>query len=219
VPAWTRRVLVVEDEPLLATLLADALTQAGFAVETAGDVREARELIAAFDPDVAMLDISLGDGPTGLDLAYVVHQERPDIGVLFLTQHPDPRTAGVDSEALPPNCGYVSKSKISDTGYLIAALEAVLADDPAAYRTDLAADGPLALLNRAQLDVLRMVALGMTNAAIARYRNTTERTVERHLAAVCATLGIAPSPDVNQRVEAVRRYVAAAGLPTFRPPR
>ena len=218
-PPWTRRALVVEDEPLIATLLADVLTQAGFSVRTAVDVRRAKQLIGSFDPDVAILDISLGDGPTGVDLAYVIHQDRPDIGILFLTQHPDPRTAGVDSSALPPNCGFVRKSMISDTDYLLAALESVLTDDPAGYRSDLESDRPLSSLTKSQLDVLRMAALGMTNSAIARDRRTTERTVERILASVFAALQIPTSPDVNPRVEAVRRYIAAAGIPTRRPAR
>lgn len=216
---WTRRALVLEDETLIAALLADALTQAGFEVATAGDVRAAKGLIHSFDPDVAILDISLGDGPTGLDFAYVMHQERPDIGILFLTQHPDPRTAGVDSAALPPNCGFVRKSLIAETEYLVRALESVLADNPADYRSDLATDHPLGALTKSQLNVLRMTALGMTNAAIARDRETTERSVERILASVFSALEIPASPDVNPRVEAVRRYIAAAGLPTPRPPR
>lgn len=216
---WTRRALVVEDEPLIATLLADVLTQAGFSVQSAQDVRRARQLIRQFDPDVAILDISLGDGPTGVDLAYVMHQEHPGIGILFLTQHPDPRTAGMDSTALPPNCGFVRKSMISDTEYLLQALESVLADNPSGYRSDLQTDRPLSSLTKAQLDVLRMAALGMTNSAIARERQTTERTVERILASVFTSLHIEASPDVNPRVEAVRRYIAAAGVPTRRPDR
>lgn len=215
---WTRRALIVEDEPLIATLLSEVLNQAGFSVRSAADVRQAKALIHAFDPDVAILDITLGDGPTGVDLAYVVHQDSPHIGILFLTQHPDPRTAGVDSAALPPNCGFVRKSMISDTDYLINAVESVLADNPSSYRSDLQSDRPLSGLTKAQLDVLRMASLGMTNSAIARDRQTTERSVERILASVFTALEIPTSPDVNPRVEAVRRYIAAAGIPTHRRP-
>lgn len=214
---WTRRALVVEDEPLIATLLADVLTRAGFSVRAAADVRQAKELIRTFDPDVAILDIALGDGPTGVDLAYVVHQDRPDIGILFLTQHPDPRTVGVDSAALPPNCGFVRKSMISETDYLLGALESVLADNPSGYRSDLQSDRPLSGLTKTQFDVLRMAALGMTNSAISRSRQTTERSVERIMASVFAALQIPTSPDVNPRVEAVRRYIAEAGIPTRGP--
>jgi DNA-binding response OmpR family regulator len=79
---FTRRLLVVEDEPLMASLLASALTSAGFSVETASDVLEAREAVRNFDPDAVLLDISLGDGPSGLDLAHVLNRQRPDIALI-----------------------------------------------------------------------------------------------------------------------------------------
>ena len=87
----TRRLLVVEDEPLMASLLSQVLTASGFDVETAGDVLEARAAIRNFDPDGILLDISLGDGPSGLDLAHVLHAQRPDIAIIVLTKYPDPR--------------------------------------------------------------------------------------------------------------------------------
>jgi DNA-binding NarL/FixJ family response regulator len=64
-----------------------------------------------------------------------------------------------------------------------------------------------------QVDVLRMAAQGLTNAAISRERGTSERSVEMLMHSVFQTLGIAASGDVNPRVEAVRQYIDVAGLP------
>ena len=63
------------------------------------------------------------------------------------------------------------------------------------------------------MEILRLAALGLTNAAIARNRNTQERTVEQRLQAIYAALDIPVHGDFNPRVEAVRRYIASAGLP------
>ena len=74
-------------------------------------------------------------------------------------------------------------------------------------------EGPLSGLTTTQLEILRLAALGLTNAAIARNRKTQERTVEQRLQAIYAALGIPVNGDVNPRVEAVRRYIQAAGMP------
>jgi len=66
---FERKVLIVEDEQLLRTLIADVLVAEGFVVQTAGTAAEARKVADDFDPDVALLDIELGDGPNGIDLA------------------------------------------------------------------------------------------------------------------------------------------------------
>jgi DNA-binding NarL/FixJ family response regulator len=212
-PGQGRRVLVVEDESLMSSLLAEVLTSAGFDVDVASNVLDARESVRAFDPDVALLDISLGEGPTGLDLAHVLHASRPDIALVFLTKHPDRRTAGLDGTDVPPGCGFLRKDMVTDTAYLLEAIEAVLAEQPGKVRHDLAPDRPLAELTTKQIDVLHMAAQGLTNAAIARERGVSERSVEMLMHSVFHTLGIPTSGDVNPRVEAIRRYIDAAGMP------
>ena len=210
---WARRLLVIEDEPMVASLLADVLRAAGFDVLTVGNVVDARIQTEEFDPDAALIDINLGEGPSGLHLANLLHATRPDIALVILTKHPDPRTAGINEPDLPPGCGYLRKDMVTDTAYLLESINAVLADRSRDVRHDLSDERPLAGLTPKQLDTLRMAAMGMSNAAIARERGTTERNVEALLQNAFAALGIQPGPDINPRVEAVRRYVAAAGLP------
>ena len=94
---------------------------------------------------------------------------------------------------------------------LVVAVESVLREDSAS--PDERSDGPLSVLTATQLEFLRLVALGLTNAAIARVRSMRERTVEKRLQAIYTAMGIPVSGDLNPRVEAVRRYIQAAGLP------
>lgn len=198
---------------MTATLLGATLTSAGFDVAHAGDVVTAVDLLHAFDPDAALLDIDLGHGPNGIDLAHVIAANRPDVAVLFLTQHPDVRTAGSAAGSVPADFGYLRKDMVTNPDVLLHALESVLSDLGATVRHDVLTDNPLSKFTSTQIEVLRLAARGLSNSAIARQRGTTERSVERILAAVFSTMGIRDSADVNPRVEAVRRFVAAAGLP------
>ncbi|TXH42113.1 MAG: response regulator transcription factor [Actinobacteria bacterium] len=210
---FRRRILVVEDEALMGALLLQVLDAAGFDARIAPDVIDARRAVVEFDPDAALLDISLGEGPSGLDLAHVLRRQYPHIALIFLTKHPDLRTAGVGVDQVPEGCGFLRKDMISDSRYLIDAIDAVLVDEPRDYRHDLSPDRPLSQLTAGQMEVLRLAAQGLTNGAIARARGVSERAVERSLQLIFGHLGIEAKGDLNPRVEAVRHYVQAAGLP------
>lgn len=212
-PGFQRRLLLVEDEPLVSTLLSDVLTGEGFSVVAVPDVVSARREVRDFDPDCVLIDISLGPGPTGADLAFAIHAERPDIALLFLTRHPDLRTAGIAESDVPATAGFVRKDRVSDKGYLVEAIEQVLSDSPRAVRDDADPARPLGNLSERQLEVLRLMALGYTNEAIARLKGAGLSTVERWIAGIFRDMGIDNRTDVNPRVEAVRRYVAVVGIP------
>ena len=209
----TRRLLLVEDEAFVAALLAGLLEQSGFEVRTAPDVLVARRLVNQFDPDVALIDIGLGPGPTGLDLAHFLDREHPDIALVFLTRHPDRRSAGLAAPDVPKRAGFLRKDLIGDPDVLMDAIEAVLRDNPREHRHDRRADRPLTGLTPRQLEVLRLASMGLTNAAIARERGTSERAVELLLQSAWRALGVPDDPDVNRRVEGARRYIASAGMP------
>lgn len=215
-PGFGRRILVVEDEPLMASLLAEVLEGQGFDARTAADGRQARLEVERFDPDAALLDIALGEGPSGVDLALILHRQRPDIALLFLTKYADARTAGVPESDIPPNCGFLRKDRVRDSAYLLESLEAVLADRPDRVRDDQDPAAPLAVLNAKQLDVLRMRALGYNNDFIARAKGAGISTVERWVIQIFRALDIGTHGDLNPRVEAVRRFVAASAMPERR---
>ena len=205
--------LIVEDEPLMASLLADVLVANNFRVETAEDVIQARAAIRSFDPDGILLDISLGDGPSGLDLARVLTRQRPDIAIVFLTKHPDLRTAGLDVDEVPEGCGFLRKDRVRDTEYLLQSIEAVMTDRPREVRHDMDPDKPLDGLSSKHIDVLRLMATGYTNEHIARVKGVALSTVERWTAEIFRDLGIDGNIGVNPRVEAVRQFISAAGIP------
>jgi DNA-binding NarL/FixJ family response regulator len=212
-PGHGRRLLVVEDDPFTASLLAEALVAHGFEVRIAADVLEARRAVKAFDPDVALIDIALGVGPSGLDLAHALSKQRPDIALLILTKYPDARTAGVSAGEVPKGCGFLRKDKVRDTEYLLAQLESVLADQAEQVRDDLDSVNPLAALSPRQLEVLRLIAMGYTNEFIAQSTESGLSSVERWVMQVFRALGLDSRGNINPRVEAARIFIAASSLP------
>ncbi|MCS7195105.1 MAG: response regulator transcription factor [Meiothermus sp.] len=94
------RVLVVEDEPGVRSLLSEALQDAGFAVDEATGVEEAQGLLLAFPYDLLVLDLFLPDGD-GLEVLRFARDRRLTLPVLILTARDDleTRLEGLDGGA------------------------------------------------------------------------------------------------------------------------
>lgn len=205
-----RRALVVDDDKLVAVLVRGVLASADFEVELAHDAAAASEALADFDPDVAILDISLGRGPSGIDLAHLAHRAYPAVALLLLTRYPDLRTAQAAVAEVPAGCGFLNKDSVGQPDVLLDAVEQVLHDNPAARSQQ---DGPLAGLTSTQLTVLNMAAQGWTSAEIARRRGCSPSAVEKILGSIYQRLNIRSDGTIHPRVEAIRIYAAAAVLP------
>jgi DNA-binding NarL/FixJ family response regulator len=211
-PGAGRKLLVVEDEPLMASLLAESLSAANFIVETAPDAAKARRVLDRFDPDILLLDISLGDGPSGVHLAHAVHETRPDIAILILTKHPDAKSATADGLDLPPNVGFLRKHLVNDMSYLLNAIEKVLTDRHSEVRQDQPLTSPIAQLGSQAIKVLALVAQGYNNTEIALRMDLSIKSVERWIETIYRELQIDSKGAINPRVEAARQYYLIAGI-------
>jgi DNA-binding NarL/FixJ family response regulator len=206
----SRTVVVVENESLLRDLIARSLEAAGFHVATAANAADAKRACKAVDPDACVLDIELGHGPSGFDFADYLARESPDVGVVFLTNLPDPRFAQRDLKTVKQNQAYLRKSQLVDSKDLVEALNAVLKEQGvSSFRHDQQADRPLAELSKRQISVLQLLADGLSNAQIAEARGTTVRAVEGMVSRIFQALQIDAQADGNARVESARRYLAA----------
>ncbi len=210
---FARRALIVEDDAFTRTLLAELLTARGFVTCQCASARDAVAAFGEFDPDVLIVDIQLAQPPNGAQLAHALHERAPYLGIVVVSQFPSERAAHL-ATPLPPGAAFVHKGRIESGGVLLAAIESVL-DDRAAPAALLASerDSVLALCSPAQIDLLRMIALGFSNERIARERGTSVRAVERLVHRTYARVGLDADADGNPRVLAARAYVAAFGLP------
>ena len=211
-PGLLRRVLIVEDEQLVSALLEQTLQSVNFQTSRANNAVEAKRQIETFDPDIALLDIDLGPGANGIDVAHILAKKHPDIAILFLTKFPDLRSAGLKMEDLPAGCGFLRKELVGNTEYLVNAIDNVLGERPQ-VRDDLLPDRPLSVLTKNQVGDLRLLASGYRNAEIDRRRETSVSSVEQLLNTTFKNLGVQSSEEINPRIEAVRIFIQAAGIP------
>lgn len=212
--SFPRTVLVVEDDPLLRELLVAALQQRSFGVVAAASAAEAREMFHANDPDGMLLDVDLGTGPNGFDLAETLLTAAPGAGVVFLTNLPDPRFAGRSGNELPAGIAYLRKSAVHDIDLLVRTLDAAMRGQvDASMRHDRQADRPFAELTRRQIEVLNLVATGRTNAQIAEARGTSVKAVEETITRAFTAMGIQAKTDGNLRVTAVRQLLDIIARP------
>ena len=198
---------------MLRSLIVSKLLADGFVVEATDSAATARKIADDFDPDVALLDIELGNGPTGIDLALILRKNQPEIALVFLTHIPEPRVVGIDNRKIPKNAAYLAKDRITDPTMLSDAIDAALRGKAGRDFRDDKRDYPLAELSRSQLAVLQMVALGMSNTQIAKERDTTVRAVENLVKRAFEAAGIDTEAGGNPRVNAAREYIRIAGLP------
>lgn len=82
------RILIIEDEALVAMELRFVLEDLGHdVVGTVADARTARQMVQETEIDLALVDIHLSDGPTGIELGRELGQEQ-GVTVLFMTANP-----------------------------------------------------------------------------------------------------------------------------------
>lgn len=201
------RVLIAEDDAFTRMTLATLVASLGHEV-----VGQAATVVAAMDaarssrPDVALLDLDLGPGPTGIDAAYGLRGLLPELGIVMLSSYADSRVMGRRARPLPPGALFVSKQDLSDVEALEAAIRSSVDGDVGVVvgrgRVD---------LTDSQLELMRLVASGLSNDEIARRLWLEESSVRRSITRLLRKLNIEPSDSTNARVQLTRAYNELAG--------
>ncbi len=204
-----RRVLIVEDDVFVGGLLRESLQSAGFDSHHVTSTATARHAAIDFDPDVALIDVDLGEGPSGIDLARVFARTRPELVMVMLTSHPSDSVRA----SLPPHVGFIKKSFISEPSALQEAVDSALRRGGGNILYDDDGPHPFAALSASQREVLRLLAMGLSNSGIAKARGVTQSGAEQAVSSVFRALGLAQNDTLIPRVEAVRLYIEAYGVP------
>lgn len=203
------RVLLVEDEPFARTMLTTTLQALGIEVAAAcGSSSDALEAARSLTIEVALLDLDLGPGPSGIDVAYALRERDAHVGLVFLTSFTDPRIKDPRERPLPAGSRYVVKSRLEDGEVLRTVILDARRDPLRAMPVPAGRHG----LTEQQVEVLRLIAAGRSNADIAAERGVTEKAVERLVQRTLDALAVDRASG-NVRVLAARAYAQLSGKP------
>ena len=226
-PFPTTRLVLAEDHYLLREGM-KRLLETNPDLEVAAVCDDLDSLVASVEaeqPDVVVTDIRMPPGnlDEGIQASDWLRREHPNVGVVVLSQYLEPAYALALFEGGTERRSYLLKGRVQEVGQLVAAIRAVAEGgsvvDPKVVEALVAEKtrrehSPLDELTERERDVLREMAEGKTNAAIAEALRLSERTVEKAIRAIFLKLGLAWETAVHKRVKAVLFYLSGTAADT-----
>ena len=211
------RIVLADDAVLLREARAASLSAAGFeVVGQAGDVDGLTQLVAAHQPDVAVVDVRMPPTNTteGLEAAQRIRHEWPATAVLVLSQYIETRYA---VELLRDNAagvGYLLKDRVTRIDDLADAVRRVAAGGSVIDAEVVGrllgrprAHSPLDELTPREREILQLMAEGLSNQGIAERLVLDAKTVEGHVTRIFSKLGLEPTGADHRRVLAVLTFL------------
>jgi DNA-binding NarL/FixJ family response regulator len=203
---------IVEDEDLLRSMVAD-LTASHPGLVLVGAASGAVEAKSMFPPgsiDLVLMDVALGDG-NGVALGVSMQRADPKLVVMLLSSHDVMDLVVSIGANVPRPWSYLSKRSSVTRQVLFRSIEAaargeVILDPELAERSTPREGTAVSRLSSAQMQVLRLVAQGFSNATAAELLGLSRRSVENHLQTIYRVLGIT-SHDASPRVAAVLQFL------------
>lgn len=204
------KLIVVEDDDFTLFTLSATLKASGF--EVVAEAKNAGEAVSKSiekRPDVALLDLDLGIGPTGIDLSIALRKKLPNIGIVFLTSYKDPRLLRSSLPELPAGSIFLVKQDIADPSVLeIKVREAAL------YKIGNKDKSPVieSEFTDSQIETLKLLAEGLSNGEIAKRRFVTEKAIEVTIARLAKKFDIPYDAASNQRVVLAKKVFELMGI-------
>ena len=179
-------------------------------------------LLRRLQPDVVLLDMNVV-GISAVKIAVKMRKENQNIGIVILTSCSDLRLMGESNDEVPIGAKILVKKSIVDFTVLCDAIReskiAAVEKHKVTWingNTSFQDHGVAVLmahLTNTQAEVLRLVAVGMTNAQIGRTRYVSEKSVEQVISRVAQELHVQPDHNKNMRVQLVGEYYRWLGAP------
>jgi DNA-binding NarL/FixJ family response regulator len=203
------KAIVIDDDPFVRSTLSAGLAHYGIQVVQSFDIgSSAISAISTIDPDVAIVDLDLGPGPSGIDICHSLRTHKPNLGLILLTSYQDPRIFDPAGSSLPKGCRFISKSELEDFKVLV---ETVLSARAKPFLESKKISSDSTVLTSNQLEVLKLIAQGLSTEEIASNRGVSAKAIESSIAKIQKVAGFKKSKSLNQRVQLARFYFLLSG--------
>lgn len=186
-------------------------------VGVASDGEELSSLVKEHSPDSVVLHVrSPSERSETVESALMLRHEYPQMGVVVISQHPNPEQAIEILRNGANGFAYLVRDQLDDPSQLSEAIHRVsgggLILDPTVVNAVLESQrrrerSRIRGLTMREHEVLSLMATGRNNAAIGRTLTLTEGAVEKHINSLFRKLGLGEETDINQRVAAVLFYL------------
>jgi DNA-binding NarL/FixJ family response regulator len=209
------RVIILEDNPILAEGLSLLLDNSGFQVAAiATDADEFAKAIDEHRVDVAVVDVRLPPTFTdeGLRAAIEARRVRPGLPVLVFSQYVEEVYAAELLAAGSEGVGYLLKDRVSRVDEFLEAVRRVAAggtvlDPEVVSQLMVKRSSPLDRLTPREREVLALMAEGLGNTAIGEKLVISDGAVHKHVGNVFLKLDLPPTDSGHRRVLAVLAYL------------
>jgi DNA-binding NarL/FixJ family response regulator len=207
------KLLVVEDDKILLTMMSGALTSEGFNVLAASDAQSAMQYFDKARPDVVILDIDLGAGPSGIDLANKMRQISGRIAIVFCTSFKDMRFIQGDYLKYPLHTVVLKKADVVNiekfSNAINEAIELIRESDES--KPDNLHEKFYKDLTALEIELLTLIAGGHSNKQVAAEKGISLKSCENAIARLAKKLEIPAAEQSNQRVLLTRKYMELSG--------
>lgn len=207
------KLLIVENDSFAGNFMSKSLDAAGFSIISLADTAPvAMKTFRETNPDCALIDIELGTGPNGIDVARAFRKLKPGIGIVFLTSIVDPRLIDLKGLELPEGSIYLSKSFVSDTTEISDSLhESIQIAKSKSIPCIIRYPKSQMKLTNGQFELIRLIAEGHSNKEIARRKFVTLKSTENSIARLAKNLELKDTNTNSQRVLIAKRYFQMIG--------
>ena len=218
-----QRVLIVNDDAFELSSLSAALRL--HSVNVIGEAQTipiAQNLFKSLQPDVVIIDIQFC-GEEGVSLARSLRKDKADLGLIFMTSCPDLRLLGLKEKDIPNGSKIILKKSIADLLVIkdsiklsissLASKEKMAWVDSHGSLHENAFTSVLTDFTDIQIETLRLLATGLSNAEIGRTRFVSEKSVEQIVARIAQHFNFLPDRTKNLRVLITGEYFKWLGAP------
>lgn len=214
------RVVIADDNYLVREGTRRLLEDSG-EVDVIAAVGTAAELLDAvhrLKPDAVLTDIRMppGHDMEGIEAAHAIRGAFPEVGVVVLSQHADEGYAFELLKKGSSGLAYLLKERVGHLDELLRAIRETVAGrsviDPLVVELVIArrsrvAGSPLSELTPRETDVIREMAQGKNNTAIAASLGLSESAIEKYVSGIFSKLGLTEERQVHRRVAAVLTFL------------